>query len=69
MYIENSDLATKHAVITLNHYCQYLLRDVSSETAQQDAGRFNGNEIGGVWIKVPTFGDGVDLFKTNNFKR
>lgn len=67
MYIENSDLAAKHAVITLNHYCQYLLRDVSSEPTQD--GVYNGGDCGGIWIKVPTTGDGVDLYKTNNFRR
>jgi hypothetical protein len=23
----------------------------------------------GIWMKVPTFGDGIDLYKNNNFRR
>jgi len=44
LYIENSDLQTKHAHITLNHHCQYYIKDISDHYLPN----------AGIWIKVPT---------------
>lgn len=29
LYIENAELQAKHAQITLNHHCQYCIKDIS----------------------------------------
>jgi len=53
LYIENAELQTKHAHISLNHHCQYTLRDMSDHH-QANAG---------IWVKVPTRGEGIDLYE------
>ncbi|CDW79355.1 ppp1r13b protein [Stylonychia lemnae] len=57
MYVENNQLAERHALIQLNSHCQYLIQDVSPIDST------------GIWIKVPTTGEGMDLYRNNNFRR
>ena len=59
LYIENSDLQKRHAQITLNHHCQYWINDLTDHKLPN----------AGIWIKVPTYGDGIDLYKDQNWKR
>ena len=59
LYIENSDLQVKHAQITLNHYCQYKIKDLSDHDMNN----------GGIWMKVPTIGNGIDIYSNNNYQR
>ncbi len=59
LYIENSDLQKRHAQITLNHHCQYWIKDLTDRKLPN----------AGIWIKVPTYGDGIDLYKDQNWKR
>jgi len=59
LYIENCDLQAKHAQITLSHYCQYYLKDLSNHE----------NSGAGIWFKVPTQGTGIDLYANQNYQR
>lgn len=59
MYIENCNLSKKHAIIQLNSHCQYLIQDLSQNTDKNS----------GTWIKVPTTGEGIDLYRNRNYQR
>ncbi len=59
LFIENCELQAKHAQITLNHYCQYFVKDLSIHETSN----------GGIWFKVPTHGTGLDLYANHNYQR
>jgi hypothetical protein len=61
LYIENCELQAKHAQISLNHHCQYFIKDLCNHELQKNTA--------GIWIKVPSHGDGIDLYRNNNMLR
>ena len=56
MFIENAELSDRHAEIIFNPHCQYVFKDMSDPGSTK-----------GTWVKVPTHGNGLDLYATHDF--
>lgn len=65
LYMENCELQSRHAQISLNHHCQYFIRDLCTHDSEEPQKK----DLEGIWMKVPVHNDGIDLYKNENFRR